>query len=187
MNLRLKQITLALATLCIVSQAQAALQGRDSNNLVVANNAVGAVMFFDTDLGITWLRDANAMKILNGGLLSSTQAQDFIDSLNSDGGTYGFTNWRLPTQSEFVDLWSNELGNSGSFANKGDFKRFQSGLYWSAGNVTFNTSTGSAGGAALSAYAIAVHTVPEPETYAMLLAGLVAVGTMTARRRAQGK
>jgi hypothetical protein len=113
------------------------------------------------------------------------------------------------TGSEMGHLWYDELGNTaGSFTNKGPFINMHSDLYWSADRAVFvnpPTADGlswvftindgyqgiaNAGPLGLGGelYAVAVRTgdvaapVPEPETYAMMLAGLGLVGTMARRR-----
>ncbi len=81
--------------------------------------------------------------------------------------------------------------------NSGPFTHFQSFYYWSgteyapntAGAWSFNTDDGSqvSSNKGSTFYAIAVHpgdiaAVPEPETYALMVAGLALVG-VAARRR----
>ena len=53
-------LALATATLALATSAQAALVGRDINGIAVAGSSAGAVFLYDTDLNITWLRNANA-------------------------------------------------------------------------------------------------------------------------------
>jgi hypothetical protein len=86
--------------------------------------------------------------------------------------------------------------------NTGAFQNLQSGAYWSGleyppgpYNVwDFSTLYGSQGygGNARSLYALAVRpgdvlvsAIPEPETYALMLAGLAVVGFVALRRTAK--
>lgn len=105
-------------------------------------------------------------------------------------------------------LLPNGGGSSTSFiyqsgsglVNTGDFKNLQSSLYWfdleypsdSSGAWFFNMLGGAQSGNAKtgSLYALAVldgdvlAPVPEPETYALMLAGLAVVGAAARRRQA---
>lgn len=181
------------AALMLGGPAQAALQDRDLDG----NGQVDA--FYDTDLDITWLRDAN----VNGGM-------DWLAALAwADGYSIGgHADWRLPTSdacanynctsSEMGHLWYVELGNSGgAMTNTGSFQNLLPDYYWSgtdAGAVnpnyawTFRTSDGAQSdqfkGLPLLAMAVTngdVGMVPEPGTYALMLAGLA--GVVLARKR----
>ena len=91
--------TVFLAT--SATSAQAALVGRDINGLAVAGSSAGAVFLYDTDLNITWLRNANAgagSTFDDGdsnadGRMTWANANDWATRLTV--GSY--TGWRLPT------------------------------------------------------------------------------------------
>jgi len=186
----------ALAAAVLSGTAQAALQGRDLNG----DGTVDA--FYDTDLNITWRRNAN----LNG-LMSWADAVAWADNMAFGG----YTDWRLPTSaaclafnctgSEMGHLWYVELGNLAGDAtpNTGNFVNMQLYAYWSGTTYAsdasqayhFNIDLGDqdVAGKVNPLFAMAVRpgdvlaAVPEPETYAMMLAGLAALGVGTRRRR----
>ena len=202
---------------------QDTLQARDVGNTGTTN------AFYDTVLGITWLRDANV-----NGLMNWNTANTWANNLEVSG----VNGWRLPTatasglavcsnggtncgynvpvsSSEMAHLFYETLGNVGytsvngtypqvgyGLTNKGNFLALQSGPYWSGTSYSsgsnqawlFDTNLGYQGvyGETTPMFALAVHpgdvgavvaSVPEPETYAMLLAGLGLIGAV-ARRRA---
>lgn len=187
---------LAVLLIAASSMAQAALQGRDLNG----DNVVDA--FYDTDLNITWRRNAN----LNG-LMTWAQAAAWAD--NSTFG--GYTDWRLPTtntpclgfnctSSEMGHLWYVELGNlAGDLTpNTGNFVNMQLYAYWSSTLYAqdpsqawhFNIDQGDQDVAGLQnrLYAMSVRdgdvtaVVPEPGT-ALLLASLGVLGFVFRRRQ----
>ncbi|MBN8508638.1 MAG: DUF1566 domain-containing protein [Burkholderiales bacterium] len=188
----LPAIGIALATL-LAGPAQAALQDRDLDG----NGVTDA--FYDTDLDITWLRDANV-----NGPMDWHAAASWADGFSIGG--YG--DWRLPTStlgchfeycnSEMRHLWSVELGNSaGALTNTGAFQNLLPAIYWTgtdypSGNAAdvFDQSNGAHGWSTKipTLYAMAVRdgdipVVPEPGTYALMLAGLA--GLMLRRRVAE--
>ncbi len=189
-----RAVPLACTALLVAGTAQAALQDRDLNGDTVTD------AFYDTDLDITWLRDADV-----NGLMDWNTAVSWADGFNFGG----FSDWRLPTSdtcdgffcasSETGHLWYTELGNSapGPMTNTGNFQSLQSGLYWSGRDgfpgtnsaYGFDTSNGfqTQVGWATPGYGMAVHAgdiglVPEPETYALMLAGLAGLAWATRRR-----
>lgn len=170
--------------------AQAALQDRDLDGDTVVD------AFYDTDLDITWLRDANV-----NGPTTWDPAVAWADGFSFAG----FNDWRLPTNdgcinfnctgSEMGHLWYVELGNmAGAMTNTGGFQNLVSDRYWSSTDGVPNPAYAdwfdmSNGGQQSSnkyvavQYAMAVTNgdvgmVPEPGTYALMLVGLAAVGTM---------
>lgn len=190
-NKRAVLSALAAASMLLAGAAQAALQDRDLNG----DSVVDA--FYDTDLDITWLRDAD----VNGAMDWNT-AVAWADGYSS--GRY--SDWRLPsgsgctgfdcTDSETGHLWYVELGNParGPMSNTGDFQNLQSYGYWSglegpSGDAScFETSIGYktfCGRTDTPLFAMAVRpgdVVPEPQTLALMLAGLTALA-LVARRR----
>lgn len=131
---------------------QAALLGRDISGQAIAGNDDSAVFLYDTDLNITWLRDAN-----RNGAMSWAAANAWASAFSLGG----FDDWRLPSTlqpdpscsqqariigpsfplqgfgfncsgSEMGHLWYNELGNTAGFmSNVGDFVDMQFDNYWS--------------------------------------------------------
>ena len=194
----MKNVTLAVALAAAVlsGTAQAALQGRDLNG----EGNVDA--FYDTDLDITWRRNAN----LNG-LMSWADAVAWADNMTFGG----YTDWRLPasdacvgfncTGSELGHLWYVELGNlAGDLTpNTGAFVNMQLYAYWSGTTYApdasqawhFNIDQGDQdfAGKTNALFAMAVRpgdvlaAIPEPETYALMLAGLAGLGFVARRRR----
>ena len=78
----------ATACLMLAAPAQASLLGRDISGHAVLGSAPRAVFLYDTDLNITWLRNANV-----NGLMAWPYA-----SLWATGYSLGgYSGWRLPT------------------------------------------------------------------------------------------
>jgi hypothetical protein len=186
-----RAVPLACAALFVAGAAQAALQDRDLNGDAVVD------AFYDTDLDITWLRNANV-----NGQMNWDSAVAWADGFSFAG----YDDWRLPasdecsgfncTGSEMGHLWYIELGNvAHSLTNTGNFQNLQASYYWSG---TENTSVaawnfGVINGAqqainkVVVSYAMAVRpgdvpVVPEPQTYALMLAGLGLLGAVARRR-----
>lgn len=173
--------------------AQATLENRDLNG----DGVVDA--FYDTDLDLTWLRNANV-----NGLMDWATAVAWADGFSFAG----YDDWRLPTSdscsgynctgSEMGHLWYWELGNlQGAMNHTGSFQNLQSFMYWS-GTVfaimpsdvawAFDPNVGDQYQYAMHShfYAMAaragdVPAVPEPRTCALLLAGLT--GLLVARQQ----
>lgn len=180
--------------LMIAGTAQAALQDRDLDGDTVVD------AFYDTDLDITWLRDANV-----NGLMYWDTAVAWADGFSFAG----YDDWRLPTSdtcgnlnctgSEMGHLWYVELGNSaGAMTNTGSFQSLISDAYWSGTEYApepvqawyFVTANGYQGTTFKSTffYAMAVRpgdvaVVPEPQTVVLLLAGLSALALAKRQRQ----
>jgi len=121
----------AASATMLATPAQATLMGRDINGQAVANDS--AVFLYDTDLNITWLRDANVNGYMDWDSAMAWAAGYSIGN---------YSDWRLPTMvdtaasgcdfsnaggtdcgynvqttnggtvySEMASLWFNTLGN----------------------------------------------------------------------------
>jgi hypothetical protein len=101
-----KKIAVLLAALVTAVAAQAApvsgqgtwettLLSRDINRNAVAANSASAVYLYDTDLGITWLRNAN----VNGAQNWSTQMA-WAQNLSMGSGANVIDDWRLPSTTD---------------------------------------------------------------------------------------
>jgi len=218
----LDAIVVIVATVAMMTTTQAApvsgqgtwettLQARDLTGDGIAD------AYFDTDLNITWLRNAS----VNG---AAQWQQNFLWA--AFYGIGGYFEWRLPSalnpgdilcnsggiggsvgphcaNTEMGHLWFTELGNpvGGPMTNTGDFQGLQSDRYWlneeyghSIWGYSFNTGSGYQDVEIEWAlgYAMAVHagdigtplsSVPEPESYALTLAGLGVIAVMLRRRK----
>ncbi len=198
MGTRLDTLAAVAAMCMMVGAVQAAgvpgqgtwettLLGRDLDGDNIAD------AFYDTDLDITWLSDANA-----NGLMGYGTAVDWVRYFN----IAGFYKWRLPTMDgEMAHLWFDTLGNpaGGPMTNTGSFQNMQSGSYW-LGPVTtvstkyaFSTIDGIQSGYRRGLFLINFHAmavrpgdigvVPEPEVGAMMLMGLGVLAIGLRRRR----
>ena len=96
-----QSLAAAAATVILLTSAHAALVGRDINGVAVAGSSASAVFLYDTDLNITWLRNANA-----GAGSSFDDLDDPTDGRMTWGNANNWANtltvgnysgWRLPT------------------------------------------------------------------------------------------
>jgi len=90
MNIRTTLITSSLIAASLVSgAAQAALEGRDLNGSADSFEA-----YYDTDLDITWLADANVNGVMEWAAANTWAANlSLVDAVNN----LTYDNWRLPT------------------------------------------------------------------------------------------
>ena len=96
-----KFLAAAAATLVLATTAHAALVGRDINGVAVAGSNVGAVFLYDTDLNITWLRNANAGagSSFDDGFSTTDGRMTWVNANScANALTVGsYSGWRLPT------------------------------------------------------------------------------------------
>ena len=184
------------AGLLFATSSHAALESR-----------LGGLALYDTDLGVTWAANANI-----NGQMDWAAANTWVAGLTIGGiGGWRLPNSDTClgpncTGSEMGHLFYTELGGTAGFgfvptlnANAALFSNLQSARYWSGTDyapdpsyaLPFDASSGYQNGGDLKTfgyYALAVHSgdvaaIPEPETYAMMLAGLGLIGLMRRRRR----
>ena len=190
---------LAVASFCagllFASGSHAALQSR-----------LGGLALYDTDINVTWAADANINGLMNWSAANSWAAGLTISGISgwrlpTSDTCFGFN----CTGSEMGHLFYTELGGTagGGFlstlnANAALFSNLQSSVYWSGTeyapdtDLAWSFGTGSGNQGIVSKgndfYALAVRSgdvaaIPEPETYAFMLAGLGLIGLMRRRRR----
>lgn len=162
MTIRTTLITSSLIAASLVSgAAQAALEGRDLNGSADSFEA-----YYDTDLDITWLADANVNGAMSWFAATTWAANlSFTDAVNN----LTYNNWRLPTTlqpdascgyqlsgvsfglgctgSEMGHLFYSELGGTAgqSILTSGDpdlakFTNLQADFYWSGTEYAPNTA-----------------------------------------------
>ena len=172
------------------------LQGRTITGAAVASNDPSAVMEYDPNLNVTWLRNWN----VQGG---KSWADQVAWAANYSVG--GFAGWALPTASAGCTGYSCTGSQMGYLffiegytpSNPGRFQDMPGDYHWSgtayASNPDyawyFRTSDGyqELAGKGTSMYAVAVRpgdvsaAVPEQHTGTLMLIGLGAV-TVTLRR-----
>ena len=150
----------------LVSTANASLESR-----------LGGDAYYDTDLNVTWAADANMSSGLNWADQMAWASSLTIDAISG---------WRLPEITEMSHLYNVE---GISFSSPGPFSNVQLSNYWSstefdsssAWNFIFNGGFQEADDKNFTLLGWAVHSgdvaaIPEPSTYAMLLAGLGLLG-----------
>ena len=163
-SIQFAPIVLALGL--VSGSAYAALQGRDLNGSIDSFEA-----YYDTDLDITWLADANYAKTSGYntyGIMFWAEANTWAANLSFTDGVNVYDNWRLPTTlqpdascemeseygygctgSEMGHLFYSELGGTAGqsilASNDSDLTKFtnlQPYTYWSA--TEHSTYTGFA-------------------------------------------
>ncbi|PTR16955.1 putative secreted protein with PEP-CTERM sorting signal [Nitrosospira sp. Nsp2] len=156
----------------------------------------------DTALDIVWLADANNSKTSGyntDGLMTWSSANNWASQLNVGG----YSDWHLPSTSELSHLFFDDLEginghtiyeshNNAKFALFSNIQADYNVAYWTT-TPTGDADTHSAfrfyrgdefaDAKNVGHYAIAVNNIPEPDTYAMLLAGLGLVGFIARRRK----
>jgi PEP-CTERM motif len=197
-------VTLALGSWALPALAALPLEGRTISGGKVNAYDASAVMIYDPNADLTWLRDWN----VNG---ARPWADQMAWASSVQVGT--FANWSLPsarnrdgsgpcsgygcTESQMGYLWYEVLGNTaGSFTNAGPFQNMQSDPYYTDTEYDpgyayfFITTTGwqYCCNKYDARYAVVVRpgdvvAVPEPQIYAMLLLGVGAVLVVARRRR----
>lgn len=196
--MKLRTLLLSAGLLSLTGVAQAALHDR------------GGGMIYDDVLDVTWLQDANYAKTsgydADGYFNSWQSAYDWVNQLVVGG----LDDWRLPNShwfdtsgNEMADLFYNSLGGQSGvgLASAYPFVNIQTeSFYWNekftqgpgagVSAAGFDMGTGSWVASGLNNWAVAwavrdgdLAAVPEPETYALMLAGLGLV-VWAARRRA---
>ena len=158
---------------------------------------------YDSNLRLTWLADANYSQTSGYHSSGNMNWDDAANNWAANLTLGGNSNWRLPTLDEMKELRHELGGTTGSLASdhNANYNLFTNLPFAFSSSATFWTSTidpsdmtkatayqlnsGESSLAPLDAglRAMAVSPVPEPETYAMLLAGLGLVGFVARRRK----
>ncbi|MBF0337469.1 MAG: DUF1566 domain-containing protein [Nitrospirae bacterium] len=92
------------------------------------DNSDGTVT--DNLTGLMWTKDASlpGPRYWQGAL-------DYVASMNSGAGTYGYTDWRLPNIYELESLVNAGQANPATWLISQGFTNMQSDFYWSATTV----------------------------------------------------
>ncbi|WP_162176274.1 DUF1566 domain-containing protein [Candidatus Magnetobacterium casense] len=89
----------------------------------------------DNLTGLMWTKDANL-----AGTVTWQGALDYVTSMNTGAGTYGYTDWRLPNINELESLVNAEQANPATWLNSQGFTNVQSLYYWSSTSFADSTS-----------------------------------------------
>lgn len=105
MSMKLSSLLAALVCVTLSGTSHAALQGRDLDGNLVTSEA-----YYDTDLNITWLADANYAKTSGysaDGLMDVHRANYWATNLSIVDAVNNITydNWRLPTVNPLNGIW----------------------------------------------------------------------------------
>ncbi len=105
-----------------------------------SDNGDGTVT--DNLTGLMWTKDGN----LPGGVMTWQQALNYVASMNSGAGTYGYTDWRLPTVNELQSLINAQQSDTAAWLNAGGgfgnpFVNIQTSSYWSSTTYAGDTTT----------------------------------------------
>ncbi|MBF0608840.1 MAG: DUF1566 domain-containing protein [Magnetococcales bacterium] len=83
-----------------------------------------------------WTKDAN----LPAATKTWQQAMDYVTSMNTGAGTYGYTDWRLPNINELESPVNAEQTIPATWPNSQGFTNVQSANYWSSTSYASATS-----------------------------------------------
>ena len=182
---KLKNSIRLLATAGLALAALGAQAAYTDVNLVGDNTVLEGV--YDSTGNLTWYKDWGV-----GGEKTQADAIAFADA-----ATYGgVSGWRLPTKAEYLAaVPANESAFSMPSSPLPLFNFYASGLsqpgYGNAVSSMFGNWVPGAAALNIPLYFALVHDgnvslaapVPEPETYALMLAGLGVVGAVSRRQR----
>ncbi|KJU83032.1 secreted protein containing DUF1566, partial [Candidatus Magnetobacterium bavaricum] len=90
----------------------------------------------DNLTGLMWTKNA----YLPGTYKTWQGALDYVASMNTGAGTYGYTDWRLPNINELESLVNAEQASPATWLNSQGFTNVQSLSYWSSTSHAINTS-----------------------------------------------
>ncbi len=90
----------------------------------------------DNLTGLMWTQDAN----LPAATKTWQAALDYVTSMNTGAGTYGYTDWRLPNRKELESLVNAGQANPATWLNSQGFSNVQSNDYWSSTSYAYYTS-----------------------------------------------
>lgn len=99
---------------------------------------VSGNVVLDQLTGLMWTTNGNRP----GTSFLWTQALDYVASMNSGPGTYGYTDWRLPNIVELESLVNDQQSNVATWLNTQGFTNVQPNYYWSS--TTYGSFTADA-------------------------------------------
>jgi hypothetical protein len=89
----------------------------------------------DNLTGLMWTKNGN----IPGGTLTWQEALDYVaDTVNSEAGTCGHSDWRLPNVNELNSLVNAEQFNSADWLNGQGFANVQANWYWSSSTYAYS-------------------------------------------------